>query len=55
MKLFTVGPVEMNEEIKAVGGQQVPYFRTEDFSKLMLEADEMLRASTWKNSVLRSS
>lgn len=43
MKLFTVGPVEMNEEIKAVGGQQVPYFRTEDFSKLMLEADEMLR------------
>ena len=43
MKLFTVGPVEMNSEIKAVGGLQVPYFRTQEFSSLMLEADEMLR------------
>lgn len=43
MKLFTVGPVEMSKEIKAVGGQQVPYFRTQEFSKLMLEADGMLR------------
>ena len=40
---FTVGPVMSSEEVLEVGSEQVPYFRTEDFSKLMLEADEMLR------------
>lgn len=43
MKLFTVGPVEMLDEIKKVGGEQVPYFRTQEFSNLMLESDELLR------------
>ena len=35
MKLFTVGPVEMTEEILRRGGEQLPYFRTEDFSQVM--------------------
>lgn len=43
MKLFTVGPVEMYEETLAVRGKQVPYFRTLEFSNMMLEADELLK------------
>lgn len=35
MRLFTVGPVEMDEAIKEYGGAQIPYFRTEDFSNVM--------------------
>ena len=33
MKLFTVGPTEMYDEIKFIGGKQVPYFRTKEFSE----------------------
>lgn len=45
MKLFTVGPVEMFDEVKVVRAQadSVPYFRTKEFSELMLETDELLR------------
>ena len=43
MKLFTVGPVQMLSEIKRVGGAQVPYFRTKEFSEMMLAADSLLR------------
>lgn len=35
MKLFTVGPVEMAEDIKAWGGKAIPYFRTGEFSQIM--------------------
>ena len=35
MKLFTVGPVEMEENVKACGGIQIPYFRTPEFSDMM--------------------
>ena len=34
---FTVGPVMCSEAVCAVGGEQVPYFRTPEFSELMLE------------------
>lgn len=45
MRLFTVGPVEMFDEVKVVRAQagSVPYFRTKEFSELMLETDELLR------------
>ncbi|MBE6105100.1 alanine--glyoxylate aminotransferase family protein [Anaerovibrio lipolyticus] len=45
MRLFTVGPVEMFDVVKAVRAQadSVPYFRTKEFSQLMLETDELLR------------
>ena len=43
MHLFTVGPVEMSNEIKAIGGQQVPYFRTKEFSEIMLDSDRLLK------------
>lgn len=38
---FTVGPVMCSDEVCAVGGEQVPYFRTPEFSNLMFE-NEML-------------
>lgn len=38
---FTVGPVMSDESILSIGAEQVPYFRTSEFSSLMLE-NEML-------------
>ena len=44
MKLFTIGPVEMFEEVKNVRKtMDVPYFRTKEFSKLMLDTDALLK------------
>ena len=40
MKLFTVGPVEMSEEILRQGGEPLPYFRTAEFSQIMFEIQE---------------
>ncbi len=40
---FTVGPVQMDEEIRRIGYEQVPYFRTEEFSKLMLENEKLIK------------
>lgn len=38
---FTVGPVQSSEAVLAIGAEQVPYFRTDEFSAMMLE-NEML-------------
>ncbi|MDG5786666.1 aminotransferase class V-fold PLP-dependent enzyme [Evansella sp. AB-P1] len=35
MKLFTLGPVEMEQDIVAIGSEKLPYFRTSDFSGIM--------------------
>lgn len=43
MKLFTIGPVEMYQSTLDIRGRQIPYFRTDDFSKLNLETDIMLK------------
>lgn len=40
---FTVGPVQSNETILAIGAEQVPYFRTDEFSKLMLENELLIK------------
>ena len=45
MKLFTVGPVEMFPETLKIAAKQLPYFRTPEFSRLMLENEEMFRQS----------
>lgn len=37
---FTVGPVMSSERVRAIGAEQVPYFRTEEFSKIMLENEK---------------
>lgn len=39
---FTVGPVMASEEVCAVGAEQVPYFRTPEFSELMLENEKLV-------------
>ena len=39
---FTVGPVMCSEEVRAIGGEQVPYFRTPEFSEIMLENEELM-------------
>lgn len=39
---FTVGPVMCSEVIRAVGGEQVPYFRTPEFSNLMFENEQFI-------------
>lgn len=40
---FTVGPVMSNEEVLAIGGEQVPYFRTQEFSNIMLENERLMK------------
>lgn len=40
---FTVGPVMMNETIKKIGGDDIPYFRTPEFSNIMLENEVLLK------------
>ena len=39
---FTVGPVQSPEEVLAIGGRSVPYFRTSEFSAVMLENERLV-------------
>lgn len=39
---FTVGPVMSSEEILSIGSKQVPYFRTAEFSAIMLENEKYI-------------
>ena len=39
---FTVGPVQAGPEILEVGARQVPYFRTPEFSRVMLENEALI-------------
>ena len=39
---FTVGPVMSSEDVLAIGAEQVPYFRTPEFSKIMLENESYM-------------
>ncbi len=43
MRLFTVGPVMMYPEILEESGKQLPYFRTEEFSEMMLDSEVVLK------------
>ena len=40
---FTVGPVMSSDAVRAIGGEQVPYFRTAEFSELMLENERLVK------------
>ena len=40
---FTVGPVMSSPEILAIGGEQVPYFRTQEFSDIMFENECLMK------------
>ena len=39
---FTIGPVMTWDEILSVSANQVPYFRTPEFSKIMLDNEQMM-------------
>jgi len=39
---FAVGPVMMPEEVLDIGSEQIPYFRTEEFSALMKNNEELV-------------
>ena len=43
MTLFTVGPCEMHPSTLAIGAQQVPYFRNQEFSDIVLESERMFK------------
>lgn len=38
---FTVGPVMSDSEVLAIGSEQVPYFRTPEFSEVMLQNEAL--------------
>ncbi len=40
---FTVGPVMSSDMVREIGAEQVPYFRTAEFSKLMLENECLIK------------
>lgn len=40
---FTVGPVMTSDEVCAIGAEQVPYFRTSEFSNIMFENERLMR------------
>lgn len=40
---FTVGPVQSCESVRMLGAEQVPYFRTAEFSELMLENENLVK------------
>lgn len=40
---FAIGPVQMDERIRSLGAGQIPYFRTDEFSRVMRENEEMMR------------
>ena len=44
---FTVGPVMSNEVVRGIGAQQVPYFRTPEFSEVMLENERLMKKFTY--------
>lgn len=39
---FTVGPVQSSKCVRDIGSEQVPYFRTPEFSKIMLENEKLM-------------
>ncbi len=40
---FTVGPVQASEAVRKIGAEQVPYFRTPEFSNTMLENEHLMK------------
>ena len=40
---FTVGPVQSCDIVLEIGAEQVPYFRTPEFSKIMRENEALMK------------
>lgn len=43
---FTVGPVQSSSEVLSIGAEQTPYFRTSEFSEIMLNNEEIMLSFT---------
>jgi len=43
---FSVGPVQASDEVREIGSHQVPYFRTAEFSEVMLENEQLMKEFT---------
>lgn len=39
---FAMGPVQAYDEVRTIGAEQVPYFRTPEFSSIMLESEQLV-------------
>ena len=39
---FTVGPVQSDETVRVIGAEQIPYFRTPEFSEIMFENERLI-------------
>ena len=40
---FTVGPVQSSDLVREIGAEQVPYFRTSEFSDVMFENEKLIK------------
>lgn len=40
---FTVGPVQSSDIVRNIGSEQVPYFRTSEFSEMMIENEKLMK------------
>ncbi len=40
---FTVGPVQSSESVRRIGSENVPYFRTTEFSEVMFENERLIK------------
>ena len=40
---FTVGPVQSSAEVRKIGAEQTPYFRTAEFSEVMFENERLMK------------
>ena len=43
MRNFAVGPVLMDKKIRKIGAKQLPYFRTKEFSDLVLKNEALIK------------
>lgn len=43
MRIYAAGPVPMDPETLEISGRQLPYFRTKEFSEIMLECNDIIR------------
>ena len=41
---FTIGPVSMDPEIAMIGSREPPYFRGDEFSKIVIETELLLKS-----------
>lgn len=51
---FTVGPVQMNETVRKIGREEIPYFRTDEFSAIMKENERIFLKSAYAGKKSRA-